>query len=91
MPDGGYENCQNLMFYFSPCLKCAYCILCPSKLISYFNASKPVLAAVNEESEIARLIIESKSGWVFDDDDESGFELLINKVSEINKQELTEI
>ena len=38
----------------------------PSKLMNFMAQGLPVIAAVNPKSEVARLVLESGSGWVAD-------------------------
>ena len=45
----------------------------PSKLMNYLAVGLPVIASVNPESEAARIVKQSKSGWVTDSVNPQGF------------------
>jgi glycosyltransferase involved in cell wall biosynthesis len=60
----------------------------PSKLISYMLAARPVLAQAISGSETARLVRESKCGWVIDPDDPELLEDQIRSVVAMNSSEL---
>jgi colanic acid biosynthesis glycosyl transferase WcaI len=45
----------------------------PSKLMNFMAYGLPILAAVNPEGEVARLVQESGAGWVVDSSDPSAF------------------
>jgi colanic acid biosynthesis glycosyl transferase WcaI len=54
----------------------------PSKLMNFMAYGLPVLAAVNPEGEVARIVNESGGGWVLDSSDPSVFPTTLMKLSE---------
>lgn len=52
----------------------------PSKLMNFMAYGLPVLAAVNPHGEVARLVEESKAGWVVDSSDPDSFGTLVSEL-----------
>lgn len=53
----------------------------PSKLMNFMAYGLPVLAAVNPEGEVARLVRESDCGWVVDSSDPAAFLRLLARLT----------
>jgi colanic acid biosynthesis glycosyl transferase WcaI len=53
----------------------------PSKLMNFMAYGLPVLAAVNPEGEVARLVNEAGAGWVVDSADPSAFPRAIAEIA----------
>ena len=60
----------------------------PSKLPAYMFSAKPVLASVDAESDTARCVRESNSGWVCEPEDVGQVANLMQKICGLNKDEL---
>lgn len=61
----------------------------PSKLISYFLAGRPVIAAVLQESDTATAIYESGAGWVIAPDSEDEMAAAIEMACQQSKESLS--
>jgi colanic acid biosynthesis glycosyl transferase WcaI len=53
----------------------------PSKLMVYMAYGLPILAAVNPAGEVARLVEESKAGWVVDSSRPEDFPQIVSRLS----------
>ena len=60
----------------------------PSKLIAYMFSEKPVIACVDEDSEIAQVIMLSKAGWIVPADDIDSLISTMKKVINIPARNL---
>jgi len=60
----------------------------PSKLNSYLFSKKPVIACVDQGGDTARIITESKCGWVLPPEDESTLHEMMAKVIRYSKTDL---
>lgn len=65
-------------------------IALPSKLVSYMYSSKPVLAIVDEDSDIEKIIKEAECGWVLRQNDKEKLKNKILEVSMLSNEELVE-
>jgi glycosyltransferase involved in cell wall biosynthesis len=61
----------------------------PSKLSAYMLSSKPVLACADKDSDTARILFESRCGWVNEPEDTAAFISRIKAISGMKKEELT--
>ena len=62
----------------------------PSKLMVYMMSGKPVLAAVDSDSETSTIIQESHCGWLSPPEDGKRLASLMQEVAGISKEELQE-
>jgi colanic acid biosynthesis glycosyl transferase WcaI len=53
----------------------------PSKLMNFMAYGLPILAAVNPSGEVARLVRESRAGWVVDSSDPDAFPREVARLS----------
>ncbi len=60
----------------------------PSKLMSYMFSRKPIIAFVDKEGDVARIIIQSNCGWVVPIEDFDGLVDTIISVSNLPREEL---
>ncbi len=56
----------------------------PSKLMNFMAYGLPVLAAVNPAREVARIVHESRAGWVVDSSDANSFPREIARIADAN-------
>lgn len=54
----------------------------PSKIMNFMAYGLPVIAAVNPDSEAARIVRESQGGWVIDSADPEGFPAMVRAIAE---------
>jgi len=62
----------------------------PSKLFSYMLASRPVLALVRADSEVARIILDSGCGWVIPPDNPQKLIEQLAKIAALPEDELVQ-
>lgn len=60
----------------------------PSKLIAYQFSGKPIIACVDSDSDTARVINESKCGWVIEPENINALSIKMSKAISIDKQVL---
>lgn len=60
----------------------------PSKFCSYLFSAKPILATVESESDIAKIIFDTKSGFVTEPNNEIQLLKSISQICNLNKTEL---
>lgn len=60
----------------------------PSKLISYMLSRKPIIAAVDKESDVFKIINESKCGWTVEPGDISKLKNIMEEAYRTNPKEL---
>jgi putative colanic acid biosynthesis glycosyltransferase WcaI len=60
----------------------------PSKLITYFNAGKPVLASVIDESETAAVIREANAGWIVPPENAAALATAIRTIMDLPPAEI---
>jgi len=63
----------------------------PSKLPAYMFSKKPVIACVNNNSDTGNCILNSNGGWITEPENEEALAVLMQKVSNLPKQELQTI
>jgi glycosyltransferase involved in cell wall biosynthesis len=63
----------------------------PSKLISYLLAERPVLASVESDSEIARIVGQAGAGWIIEPGDAQQLAQAIVGASEASQAERAEM
>ena len=89
VPEGQVEVIQNQAdILLLPLKKNANNTSIPSKLPAYMFSSKPILACVDLQSDIAECIIESNSGWVITSEDKSSFVNVLREISKTTQFEL---
>jgi len=60
----------------------------PSKLTAYLLSAKPIIACVEMESDVAKIIFEASCGYVVEPEDIESMILVLKKVYQIPKKEL---
>lgn len=63
----------------------------PSKLAAYMFSAKPVLAAVDENSDTARAIFQAKGGWVSEPENIERLAAKMKQIVSVSHQELEKI
>jgi glycosyltransferase involved in cell wall biosynthesis len=63
----------------------------PSKLAAYMFSAKPVLAAVDENSDTARAILQAKGGWVSEPENIERLAAKMKQIVSVSHQELKKI
>lgn len=60
----------------------------PSKLPAYMFSKKPIIGSVDTDSDTAKVIIDSKCGWVIKPEDEKLLSLVMKETFEIDSKDL---
>jgi len=89
VPDGKVPEIQGSAdVMLLPIIKGAASSSIPSKLPAYMFSKKPIIASVDVDSESARLINKSKSGWVVEPEN---IDMLVNIMREASLSEKSEL
>jgi len=62
----------------------------PSKIVTYLAAGRPIIASVNPDCEVARIVQESRAGRVVDAEEPEALSFAIQELREQNLSELSE-
>jgi glycosyltransferase involved in cell wall biosynthesis len=90
VPDGKVPEIQGSAdVMLLPIIKGAASSSIPSKLPAYMFSKKPIIASVDVDSESARLINKSKSGWVVDEPE--NIDMLVNIMRKAYLSEKSEL
>lgn len=91
VPDGKVADIQSKAdVMLLPLIKGAAASSIPSKLPAYMFSAKPIIATVDEKSDIASFIKEAACGWIGPPEDKEWLMECLKKVVTINKFELNQ-